>query len=258
MRHRLQEFYLSVKVASGGNMVSDFLINIAASAAFFILGVSSTFLYKLYKLRHLKDLWRVFLKDKSINVILSTRPGPHARSTPRVSLNEMQGFVILSQLLGRLNVAVKPVDSMVRLSELADSDLIVLGGPSANNIAAEIWHRISDRIPFALDIPLQAIRVGSRCYEPIIDQGGHITKDFAIIIRGPQPLNPQKQMFLFLGCHGYGTLGAVRIVTDTILGKELAKNCKNSKAFAAIAQFDLQNQSIVSCEIVESYIIPHL
>ncbi|NOX45289.1 MAG: hypothetical protein GXO72_06130, partial [Caldiserica bacterium] len=62
-----------------------------------------------------------------------------------------------------------------------------------------------------------------REYSPERDEQGKITKDYGLIIFGPNPFNPDKRLLLLAGVWGAGTLGATKALHDSATAKEFIK-----------------------------------
>jgi len=167
----------------------------------------------------------------------------------------MKAFVRISDTLNLFKTKAIPIDSQVRLDNIVGHDIVVLGGPLANNVSAEIWQRISERIPFALDLNKQSIRISQREYIAVEGTDGRLKKDYGLIVRQPHPFDEERNMFLCIGCHGYATLGTVRFLTDRHLSGELLKAIDDAVSFAALVEFELQENALSSAKVIECYIL---
>jgi hypothetical protein len=239
-------------------MVFEIVVNLLASVILLILGYSFERFRKYFKTRSIRHIWRPFLNSKNVSLILSTRLGPYPRSIPRISLLEMQGYVNISKRLSSVGIEISLKDSQVRLNEIKDKDLIVLGGPIANNVSNEIWELISPNIPFSLEIENQVLYMADKKYEPIIGNREKFIKDYGIVIRQPQPFNPERTLLFCMGCHGFATYGITLYVTEFNYAKKLAEAVGNKNSFVALIEFDIQNDSIASSKIVQCYILTHI
>ncbi len=235
-------------------MFLDFSINIIASIALLILGYSFERLRLFYKTRSIRHLWKPFLQSKKLSVVLSTRPGPYARSTPRLSLQEMLSFVNISNRLSSIGMEILPKDSQVRIDDIKNENLVVLGGPLANEVAKEVWARVSPNIPFSLDTEKQSFRMSDQEYIPVLGTDGKLIKDYGIIIRQPQPFNPHMALFYCLGCHGFSTHGTTLYLTEFNYAKKLADAVGDKSNFVALIEFDVQNNNIAASKILHCFI----
>jgi hypothetical protein len=234
-------------------MIISFLIHLAASITFVILGYISNSIYQWFKLSSFRTIWKPFLRDKSVTVVLSTRPGPLKRSTPRVSFNELQAYVNINKTLTKINISTIPVSSEIALEEIREKNLIILGGPIANKVTANFWPIISKQFPFYFDLEKQIILTGQRDYCPQLNENSILTKDYGIIMRVSNPYNNDKHIVLAMGCHGFSTHGLINMMVKVESAKKLIK-ATNNKDFVALVEFILQDNMIISDNILECYV----
>lgn len=229
------------------------ILNVASSIVFFLLGVSIDRAGTWVRLRHLRNVWKPFLSKKTTYIVLSTRPGPHPRSTPRVSLNEVRAYAAIREVLSSLKVLPNPIDSDARMQDLSDANLVVLGGPAANAVAGELWRRLSPKLPFTFDMNRLSLKVADREYVPKESTSGALERDYALLVRVASPLDSRRAALMCLGCHGYGTLGAARVLTDVSLAKQMLRMTGNKGFSAALLGFDLDKGNITNTEWLECY-----
>jgi hypothetical protein len=234
-------------------MVVEIIVNLIASVTLLFLGYSFERIKIYFKTRSIRHIWKPFLNSKDVSLILSTRAGPYERSIPRISLLEMQGYVNISKRLSGVGIEVVLKDSQVRIKDIRDKDLIVLGGPVANDVSKEIWELISPEIPFSLEIENQVLQMTDKKYEPVIGNREKFIKDYGIIIRQPQPFNPERTLLFCMGCHGFATYGATLYTTEFNYVEKLADAVGKKNNFVALLEFDIQNDSIASSKIVHCY-----
>lgn len=210
--------------------------------------------FKYFRSAPLRAIWRPFLSAGTVTVVLTTRPGPHPHSSPRVSVNEMRGYSEITKALHAIGVGVHlECSNTVDLAELLKSPVMLIGGPISNTVAEELWARIQDVLPFALDLQNQTIVRGARRFTPELDSSDKLIKDYALVIRTVDPLNGSRPILLCAGAHGKGTLGAVMAVTNAEILRQLAPLTKRYENFAAILAFDCRHlspefQGIVACD----------
>ena len=207
------------------------------------------------KLKALRAMWGPLIVHNRLTVVVSTHPGPHSRSTARVSLNEMTAFVALSEAVKGLGCAVAVVDGKCRLGDVIDDDLVLMGGPAANDITAEVWQRIESRLPFSFDLDRMTLSVSGRTYVPKEDQTGQLVRDYALLIRVSDSLASNRRVLLCSGCHGYGTLGAVVASIDRAFIGRLSKNLSNGQDFCALLEVEIQQRAISPPQLREIFIL---
>jgi len=238
-------------------MAADFIINVAASLAFVLLGYSLSRIQHWFLHFSFRSIWKPFLKDKHALVVLSTRPGPYPRSTPRVSLVEMQAYIEISKLSGRLGINMVPVSSETSMDEIRSNNIILLGSSLANAVTAKMWRTVSDKLPFVFHVDKQYLSIGDREFIPVEDEDGQLVTDYGLIIRQVHPFNSEKALVLAMGCHGFSTYGSMRMMTEIENARRLLKATAN-KDFIALIEVRLQDKRLISSRIVECYILPQL
>lgn len=233
----------------------DVALNVIASILFFAMGMAAERALTWFRMRSLRHLWAPFRGARNLVVAMTTRQGPLARSTPRISLRELEAFVAIARAISPMRLEPRVVDSEVRLRDVADKNIVILGGPSANRLAAEVL-RATAKTPFAFDAERQAISVSDRTYTPVENEAGALQRDYALLLRLRSPFRSDRLMLMCLGCHGFGTLGAARVLTDSGLAKQLLGATKGAECFAALLSFDLSDGNIVRTHFEETYVLP--
>jgi transcriptional regulator with XRE-family HTH domain len=181
--------------------------------------------------------WR-FPVDQDITIVCSALPReyldkltPYTDSTTPdyVDLYRFADLDALLEMFGQLRAA-NPL-SNVRVLTPAEvktddytSHLVLLGGVDWNTITAELLYR--------LDFPVRQLARKSEAepggfvigkgkdeqrFEPVLRQVGDdevLESDVALFFRAPSPFNEKRTISICNGMYGYGTLGAVRALTD--------------------------------------------
>lgn len=236
-------------------MTQGIVASLIASVVFFLAGLGMTRARHAWRMRAFRAIWNPLLHRRRVTVVVSTRPGPHPRSTPRVSLNEMIGFVKLSETLKNLGCAATAVDSNGRLGDISNQDLVLLGGPAANAITAEVWRHIESKLPFSFNLDQSSLSVSGRTYLPLEDAEGRLVKDFALLIRVSDALAAGRRVLLCCGCHGHGTLGAVSASTDRTFAGELSKRISREQDFCALLEMDIRQGAVSPPRLRELFIL---
>ena len=228
------------------------LVEYGSKLGWTAFGYSIKRLREWYELRDVRRVWSPFLGSKEpIGVVLSTRPGPHLRSTPRLSLNEMLAFSELNILFHSVGKKVVPRPSDTDLSTLAKENIVVLGGPNANDVAKDLWKLLEPRLPVAFDGPAVQFTVANRAYKPEYDAAGLVTRDFGVVLRTSNPLfgAEGKRLLMAFGCHGYATYA----VLSSALQKSFARRVHEtvgSKDFVAVLDVRLKGKAVVQAEVI--------
>lgn len=236
-------------------MTYDLIIGVAGNLLFFMAGIALRTIIVDFRLRHARQLFRNFNKEK-IRVVLSTRPGPNPGSTPRVSLSEIRSYAAFQRTLADLKFRTELCDSEVAIGELRTSNLIVLGGPVANRVSSLIWSAASVGVPYTIDAEKQIVRALPSDFTPEYDKRGKLKLDFGIVVRRRSPLDGENGLVIAAGCHGFGTEACAAMLTQRAQQNALARRTKGQD-FAAIIRTELRDNQIISVAIAECVLLPH-
>ena len=237
-------------------MIEGVASSLVASLIFFLLGYSYSRLVAWFRLRGLRNLWKPLLGHRAITVVLSTRQGPHAGSTRRVSLNEVRAFSGIAETAKSLGCHVSILDSDSRSEEWIGRDVVLLGGPLANNATRMVWEKIAARLPFELDLQKFAITIAQRTYTPEEDQEGHLLRDFALLIRVRDILTVGNAAFLCIGCHGFGTSGAAGILYSGNAANKVLRSLPENEDFCVLLEVPVQQGTITAPVVREQFVLP--
>ncbi|WP_328711063.1 hypothetical protein [Nocardia salmonicida] len=158
--------------------------------------------------------WR-FSNVSGLEIVLDTDyidTGHYQR--PVAGLGQIRG---LSLLIPSLTRAYRDIEfDKVWLSahlpgDRIEQDLLVLGGPKNNEVAARILAAMEGALPFRSadgivwegDAPRRAEQVD-----------GSIVRDYGYIVRTSNPLNPARRVVLIGGASTYGTIAASRWLAE--------------------------------------------
>jgi len=237
-------------------MTQGILDSLIASIICFALGYGFARARQQWELRVFRTIWGQLETRRRVSVVVSTRPGPHPRSTPRVSLNEMQAFVTISETLRDLGSGVIAVDGDCRLKDISGESLVLLGGPAANKVTADVWQRIQTRLPLTFDVNKFSLSVSDRVYAPQEDVTGRLSKDYALLARVSDAVGAGQQVFLCCGCHGFGTLGAAMALADKKILAHIGKKIPRKQDFCAILEMDIPQGRVSPPRLRELFVVP--
>lgn len=126
------------------------------------------------------------------------------------ALVELQAIFVESGL-GRLPTLIS-TEPAVALSE--GFDLILIGGPDANEATKEVLLRVPGRFTFSdrqNDVSITD-RLAGDVYPKSVGSG--IRTDAGAIKQMPNPLNKDRQVLIIAGSFGYGTLAGAKLCRD--------------------------------------------
>lgn len=236
-----------------GLTLGAIIAGVTSSAIFFLLGIVYSQGHNFFANRHFRKIWFQFLKQKDVNVVITTRPGPKSHSTPRVSLAEVRAFNNMGQISSRLGIKFKLVESSVDPSHVAKGNLIILGGPKDNSIANHFWNEIRQRVPFDVTIGSQCIVSANKTFEPEIGSNGLLSVDYSLVVKLRRD-NTDSYVFLFSGCHGFGTAGSTFIVSNKDPIQKLSKRV-GKKEFVGVVKSTIVGGVVDSIEIVDAFLL---
>lgn len=195
--------------------------------------------------RYFRTIWKQYLQNSQANVVISTRQGPKYSSTPRVSLAEVQAFQRLERVSANLGMNFILQDSTCSLRSLSENNIVLLGGPKANAVTESIWDEVSERVPYTISLEPQKIISSNIHYEPVVTDGA-VEVDYSLVVKVRRTSG--KYVFLFAGCHGYGTAGSTQLVSDPELARELA-NRVGDRDFVAIVKSSIKDGIVDNVQI---------
>jgi hypothetical protein len=240
-------------------MAGDLLLNLLASLIFFALGYLFDRFLEWRSLQVVRNLWRPFLKQTPLVVSFTTRPGPKARSTRRVSFTEMEAFVRISQTMAKLGLESQAKDSQMTPSEFKGSNLVLLGSPLSNQATDSIWQALAIHLPYQFIDPPENpgeyyLQSPGQAYIPEYNQDSILSKDYAVLIRTANPFDYDKAVIIAAGTHGYGTFGAILLLTQKIYSRTFARLTKG-RDFIALLEIQLASQQVINIRVLECQIL---
>ncbi|MVT11398.1 nucleotide-binding protein [Chitinophaga tropicalis] len=139
---------------------------------------------------------------------------------------EPTGFLAVGDARGLSDICayLESIGSKVPQIEYADkmngdflgNDLIIIGGPDANELCKATISRLNLTIKFGnpekYEVSFRNNETGDRFVPKIINN--KVQKDFGVIIKAPNPFNPKRNAVLLFGAFGYGTWAAIKYATS--------------------------------------------
>ncbi|MFQ5577949.1 MAG: hypothetical protein ACE5G8_13275, partial [Anaerolineae bacterium] len=205
--------------------------------------------------------WQIDEKTSLLCVISYLRP----RLTPQywrpmTGFGEIQGLSSIYYSLDRAfeNVPVED-DALYFGTEFPrvgwKGSIIILGGDDNNDVMKAIKAQFLKKGDYKLPIDFEYETLlwkdepkvkckglvcrdddGVTLFEPKINQDQNVDIDYGLIARFPNPFNFQSKLFIFAGCHTYGTAAAARVVASKPILQTIERECpaySNSEFFAA-------------------------
>ena len=198
-------------------MASALAVNLLSSLLAFLLGAAAQKLYQRWKaITPARLVWRL---GRPLDVVIAQADGPgHDTPLPTLYEGDAEAAITVSQFLK--SVLGVPAPRIIRASNFspprdAHSDLVIIGGPNANDLYKEVAQRVSMPYEFTL-YPDRAdmIRTSDGHVFAQEVRKGKTERDFAVISFSPNPFDPARRMIILAGCGTLGCLAAARMVTS--------------------------------------------
>jgi len=249
--------------------IHSIYINILSNAVWLPIWAVLVYLAFFIRIRlPRRRLWR--LKDPShlvVSAATSTTTNTGVYNRPATGIGQVRALILATRSLQ--NAYRRQLDiqnillSKEPLHECIENDLLILGGPKNNEVAAKLFELLADEHPVRIIESLilwRTNRVGGRW----VDQGaleyeGHainrkVVMDYGLIIHTPNPFTSRKRtVILFAGSHTYGTVAAAKFFTED-LHKYIRKLTRNGReSFVVLVSTHIVNEYPTNIKIERSY-----
>lgn len=203
-----------------------------------------------------RRLWRLADPSKlTICASNSTNTNTGVYSRPSTGIGQVRALALAITSLHaayRKKLDIRHILlSTDHIQDRMENDLLILGGPKTNRVAAELFNAIQHEQP-AFQVKTVIYwrtkqRNGQWVDDGMLEYDGHavnrkITQDYGLIIRMQSPFTSRaRTIILFAGSHTYGTLAAAKYFTES---KDLRRLVKRKQ----------QNLvALVSAQIIDGY-----
>lgn len=233
------------------------LINLLSNLVWFPVGVLAAWVgyFVGVRLPH-RRIWR--LADPSRLTVCasnSTNTNTGVYSRPSTGIGQVRALALA---ISSLHAAYhKKLDikhillSTDHMQDRMENDLLILGGPKTNRVAAELLQAIQYDQPVVQVKTVIYWRVkrrdGQWLDDGVLEYDGHavnrkITQDYGLIVRMQSPFTSRdRTVILFSGSHTFGTLAAAKYFTES---KDIRRLLKRKQ----------QNLvALVSAQIIDGY-----
>jgi hypothetical protein len=162
-----------------------------------------------------------------------------------------------------------------------ERSLILLGGDDKNDVTRQMIRHFelqSKELPFRFhyekdergkdtgvkSLFVQDIEGIESSYNPQYeevetDDGGksvQVVQDFGVVTRLPNPLNPHSKLYIFAGCHTYGTAAAAKAVAAKSILRQIERTCPyylTSKFFVAVLRCTMISENFFHVDRMEVF-----
>jgi len=192
----------------------------------------------------------------------------------RVDQQEISGligrgdFEAITRLVTRFASVRLPTDlPILRPSELLPAqrkhNLVLIGGGDVNSLSADFSERLGCHLITTLnDTDHAVIRDLHLDKEYAVEingpdaRGVKRTVDYGVLARGRNPENPDREVVVIAGAHGFGTLAAAEVSVAREHQRRLLRDYREYRGFEALVRYERQDhdsakgQPLVELEIV--------
>jgi len=200
----------------------------------FLLGLAWHISHQRVTYWRARRFWRPFVSSNLKIVVGRFREFDDFEISGLVGVGDMQAAAELVSFLGRLGLRAlgRSVDIIYHdqlTGDLYGSNLVCIGGPDANRATERILNRIDCTIAAgdsrSHDISFRDTKTGN-IYSPISSKGlalypsphliegkgnDSIALDYGLLVKAPNPFNPQCSVLVFAGGFGYGSWAGVKL-----------------------------------------------
>ena len=213
--------------------ISSVLTNLISNSLWLAIGVIVTLLVRYGRTVYpTKRLWGLLEPEKAIICTATTKVDTGKYFRPSTGIGQLKA---ITHIVTSLSKAYKKIDfknilsSEEEIKQSIENDVILLGGPKNNKIT-KLFFENFDFYNLALQNEDGSIywQKTNQIYSGIIENGV-VRKDYGIIIKMNNLFSTEKntKIFLFSGCHTYGTIAAARFFceyTHKVLKRKKKKN----------------------------------
>ncbi|HEU5375316.1 MAG TPA: hypothetical protein VFV38_07755 [Ktedonobacteraceae bacterium] len=232
--------------------IHSILINLLSNVVWIPVGmITAWFVYFVgVRLPH-RRLWRLSDPSKlTVCASNSTNTNTGVYSRPSTGIGQVRAMALA---INSLNVAYhKQLDvkhillSTDHIQDRMENDLLILGGPKTNRVAAELFKAIEFEQP-AIQIKTviywrTKLRDGHWIDDGADTYDGHavnrkVIQDYGLIVRMQSPFTSrQRTVILFSGSHTYGTVVAAKYFTESKDIRHLLKRKQQNLVVLVSAQ----------------------
>jgi hypothetical protein len=161
-------------------------------------------------------------------------------------------------LLSRLGIRYTLLEaSTADADTLGKMNLLIFGSTFVNEVSREFVEFLGSVLPMSSSMEPRQVTIANQEYTPTYSaDGSHVVHDYALVVRAHNPYNKTSSRWalLIMGCHGFGTEGASRVlISRTLIRKILSE--AGDKPFAAVVSVRIVGRAYDS-EILEIHPLP--
>lgn len=193
-----------------------------------------------------RRFWK-HMGDRGVTVVVGVQDRGSLDAWERsglIGLGDAEAMVSIEEQLRDFGFdpTVRPAEDMA--SPELRGDLVLIGGPDANAVTAEMMRRIGPALTFGFPhwrahvVLLTDTETGAE-YNAEYDREGRVVTDYGLVVRAPNPLAEDgTEVVILAGCWGHGTAAAA----ESLRGKALHRHGVSTRgAFEALVKVAVVN-----------------
>ncbi|WP_338684021.1 hypothetical protein QD712_26090 [Streptomyces acidiscabies] len=200
--------------------LQDLLVNLSSASLAFGAGWSFDRARDLWRFRDTRGFWKPFTAHdlKMVTSIFIQEEHYIWERSGLVGVGDVLAIHELRQQLQRTGVKHLPLTPSHHLTGLERrANLILVGGPHSNRVTAEVVQRLPLTYTFGPveehDARITDARTGE-ILSPDITPDNQLAVDLGILVRAPNPFQPDRHIVILAGSFGFGTSAAARLLSD--------------------------------------------
>lgn len=241
-------------------LLLDVITGLIAALIGFLIGRSWGFIKQKIVLSVGKWFWYI-PKAEKIYIYIGERSTllPEGELEPLIGLEDARAVIMLKDFLSNYysEIIVATNENMIEGS----CPVICIGGPLANSKTKKLelhehWPIRFLNTPYTKD-SVRAIGSddGTQVFSPKFDSDGDLITDISYIVRIKSPDNPNGIMFVFAGCYGKGTYGAIDYALS-INNLRTIKSIFKSGWFQLVIKSHISKTNISKTELIYHVELP--
>ncbi|TYK49568.1 hypothetical protein [Actinomadura decatromicini] len=234
-------------------MTSALALNLLSSLLAFLSGAAAKGLYQRRQtMGPARRVWRLRRPDEVV-IVQPDGPG-HDTPLPTLYEGDAMAAMLVSEYLRK--VLRVPTVRIIRAKNFsrcrdAPSDLVVIGGPNANDLYKELDRQVT--LPYSFRLyPDRADMIRNSDGHVFAQQVVHAktTRDFAVISLLPSPFHADRRVIVLAGCGTLGSLAAAKMVTQDGIARLAA--LRPSAPFSAVIEIEILDGQMTNPQIVDT------
>ncbi|HUT80384.1 MAG TPA: hypothetical protein VMZ29_04200 [Candidatus Bathyarchaeia archaeon] len=228
------------------SVLTDILINLAASVLFFILGYLTNKMINVLSLkRNFGRFWNKFLHDPTM-IVIPSLPKESMENKIPLYYTELKIGSLIDEILRKFNKDTFIQEEKFASDKLMNYNLILIGSPSTNKLINEIFKDTTIPIDFE---GKKLIYKNKSKYETIYDEEKNIIEDYGVIIFDTNYYNRNFNMIIIAGNTPIGTYNAAKVVSKIKYTRKILKY-KFSNEYILIVKTKVIDNFMAEPEII--------